>query len=135
MLLYSRWLALSLATRNRIAQLFNIPKTGATEVVSNEIKSDGYDIQHIESALTAKAMNEFLKTGNLSLEEVWTRLVSAVEGNEIEVEQAPVPALDVLPPKEAIKADKEYKARVKKVAKPKVAKPKAPTKKNAKAKK
>ena len=131
MLLYSRWLALPLATRNRIAQLFNIAKTGATEVVSNEIKSDGYDIQHIESALTAKSMNEFLKTDGLSLEQAWSRVVSAVEGNEIEVEQAPVPALEVLPPKEAIAFKKERKTRI---AKPKVAKPKAP-KKNAKAKK
>ena len=134
MLLYSRWCALSLATRNQIAQHFNIPKKGATEVVSNEIKSDGYLIEDIESALTVDSMKAFLKDDSIAtLQDGWTKLVNAIEGNEVEpvASVAPVPPLEVLPADEVKKATKERKARI---AKPKVAKPKA-VKKNAKTKK
>ena len=60
MIMYSRWMALSLPIRQQIAEQFGIAKTGPTHVVDNQIKDDGYKIQDIENALSSDAMKDFL---------------------------------------------------------------------------
>jgi hypothetical protein len=57
---YSKWLELPLATRQKLAQVFNIPKTGATEVSSNIIVKDGYAVKDIEEKMSIEAMQDYL---------------------------------------------------------------------------
>ena|SRR6185295_220974 len=124
MILYSRWCALSLPLRHKISQAFNIPKTGPTEVSSNQIKSDGYMVQDIEHALTVEAMQDFLGSGFTSqtdMATLWNLVVDKVEGKEIEhlaESTSTVPAeksIRVLSSEEAKQFKKEYKARVAKL--------------------
>lgn len=134
MILYSRWVALSLPTRNKIAEAFGITKKHSTQVDSNVVKHDGYVIEDIEVALTKEAMEKFLGFTFPTPELLWEAVVNKVEGREVEGGEQ---LLEVLPTKEAAKAKKEHKARV---AKTKTAtvkasvKPKAvkKTKKNGK---
>lgn len=112
MILYSRWVSLSLATRNKIAQEFNIQKKGATEVASNVIKSDGYLIEDIEGALTLEVLQLYLGAMEVNdLATLWEMLVDRIEGRVKEAEPAPVIPLEVLPKVEALKAKKEFKKR------------------------
>lgn len=60
MFLYSLWLELPFVTRIQLADAFGIPKKGATEVFSNSIIKDGYDIKDIEAKLSMEAMQDFL---------------------------------------------------------------------------
>lgn len=116
-MLYSRWLAVPLETRNKIAQLFGIGRRGGVEVNSNEIKSDGYLIQDVEQALNVEALQNYLRTTETNLEVLWNNLLAVVEGRatlpEAKPEVAPVPPLEVLPPAEAQKHKRQYKARIK----------------------
>jgi hypothetical protein len=57
---YSKWLDLPLATRVKLAEIFGITKTGATEVASNHVIKDGYAIKDLEEKLTPEAMQEYL---------------------------------------------------------------------------
>jgi hypothetical protein len=137
MILYSRWCALSLDTRHKIASAFGIPKKGSTEVVSNQIKSDGFSVEDIEKALTVESIQDYLKSGFTDkddLASLWDKLLAQIEsGIEPGVEKAKTEAVSVLPAAEAKQFKKEHKARVK-TAKASEKKAKTNTKKNAKAK-
>lgn len=71
--LYSRWLALPLHIRVKIATEFGIAKTGSTHVVDNRIESDGYNIKTVEAALEAH-------------EHDWDAIVAKAEGREMKSE-------------------------------------------------
>ncbi len=122
MILYSRWCALTIATRNKLAEAFGIIKKGATLVDSNIIKHDGYVIEDIESAMTVKAMQDFLRVGNTDTEQLWQMTIDRIEDREVEgaLPVTPIaPSITVLPPDEVKQFKKEYKART---AKPTVKK-------------
>lgn len=59
-MMYSKWLSLSLDTRNKIADKFGIIRKGQIEVYSNTVKVDGYLVEDIEAALTIEAMRNFV---------------------------------------------------------------------------
>lgn len=113
MILYSRWVALSLATRHKIAEKFNIVKKGSTEVSSNVVRQDGFAVEDIEAALTKEAMEKFLGFTFPTPELLWSAVVDKIEGREVEGGQQ---ILEVLPPAEAAQFKKERKARVTKKA-------------------
>lgn len=76
---YSKWLALPINTRHRIAQQFNIPKTSPTHVVDNQIQNDGYKIQDIESGLNEVALMEFLETDVEDHATLWDMLILKID--------------------------------------------------------
>lgn len=90
MMLYSAWLRLPIATRHKIASIFKIPKTGATEVVSNDVVKDGYNINDIESALTKEALQNYLGTTIDNYDYLWEDTVATVEGNAVKQRDVPV---------------------------------------------
>jgi len=59
MIMYSWWLSTPLSTRHKIAEQFKIVKKGATEVFNNTIKSDGYVLKDIETAITVESMQAY----------------------------------------------------------------------------
>lgn len=84
-MMYSKWLSLSLETRNKIAVAFDIQKKGATEVFSNTIKSDGYMVQDIEGALTVKAMQDYLGSTETDKDTLAQMLIDVMEGRGMEI--------------------------------------------------
>ena len=83
MLLYGNWLRLSLPTRQKIAQEFNITKKGPTHVVDNMVKDDGYSIHDVESALSVESMQKFLNTDEGDIEILWGRLLDRIDGKVV----------------------------------------------------
>lgn len=83
MFFYSKWCALSLPTRIKIAEIFGIPKKGSTEVFNNTIKSDGYEIKDIESKLTMSALQILLATDMDDLSVLFDIMVQKVETGEV----------------------------------------------------
>ncbi len=113
MILYSRWCALSLATRNVLAQAFGIKKKGSTEVSSNVVRNDGYLVQDIEDVMTTEAMQNYVVKGftdKTTAEQLWQMVVDKAEGRFAPVATGTV---NVLPPAQAKKFTKEYKSRKK----------------------
>lgn len=109
MFLYSAWMELNIGTRQRIAGHFGIVKRGSTEVVDNQIKSDGYNIKEIEQALNIDAIQTFLNVQETDMAKLWVRLVDKIEGRIIDDIQPPVKdpvfqirpenEMEVMPPK------------------------------------
>ncbi len=58
---YSKWLEQPLTTRVKLAEIFGVPKTGATEVASNHVVKDGYAIKDLEEKVTEEAMAVYLE--------------------------------------------------------------------------
>jgi len=81
--LYGHWLQLSLPTRQKIAGQFGIIKRGSTEVFNNTIKSDGYLIQEIESALNIDAIQTYLGSNETDMTKLWTMMIDKIEGREV----------------------------------------------------
>ena len=79
MFFYSHWLSLPLHVRAKIAQRFNIKKSGPTHVVNNSIQSDGYAIKDVEDGLSVVKIQEFLNTKEDSLVTLWDLLVKCME--------------------------------------------------------
>lgn len=79
MLLYGNWLRLSLPTRQKIAQEFNITKKGPTHVVDNVVKDDGYPISEVEAALSVDNIQKFLNTDEGDINVLWERLVYRID--------------------------------------------------------
>lgn len=78
-MLYSRWLSLSVSTRQKIAEIFNIPKTGSTHVVDNRIESDGYNVQALEEKLSKEAMQKYLVLDEQDKDKLFEILVECIE--------------------------------------------------------
>lgn len=87
------WLRLSQETRNKIAQIFNLNRSGGIQVHSahgkTEVVSDGYNHKDL-SKITPEAIAEYLKEP--VSDSFWTafeRLVDTLEGRQA-VEPQPV---------------------------------------------
>ena len=74
---------LPLQTRHKIAAIFNIPKTGPTEVFDNTIKSDGYPIKEIEERINLLSMQMYLETKETDMSLLWTWMVEKIEGRPL----------------------------------------------------
>lgn len=79
MISYSAWLHLPIHTRHELARIFKIPKTGATEVVSNDIVRDGYSVHDIEKAITKQAMQTFLGSTMDNFQFLWEDTLNVIE--------------------------------------------------------
>jgi len=90
MIIYSRWISLSLDTRNKIAREFGIVKKGPVEVFANTIKSDGYLVKDIDDALTLTKMQAYLGTTETDPTVLWNYLVDKMEGRNITLIDTPV---------------------------------------------
>lgn len=85
MFLYSRWQSLDINTRHKIAKQFGIIKRGSTEVVDNQIKSDGYAIKEIEEALNIDAIQTYLEVTETDMMTLWLWLIDKIEGRELTI--------------------------------------------------
>lgn len=83
MFLYSRWQSLDINTRHKIAKQFGIIKRGSTEVVNDQIKSDGYAIKEIEEALNIDAIQIYLEVTETDMMTLWLWLIDKIEGREL----------------------------------------------------
>ncbi len=54
-----QWLSLSKETRNRLVQVFDLERTGVTEIRDQEVVSDGYSVQDL-GKITLEAMCEYI---------------------------------------------------------------------------
>ena len=114
MILYSKWLSLPLSVRNDIAQRMKINRSGAIEVNSNVVKSDGYAIQDVEMALSVPCLQVYLDVDTNDHEALFMALVSMVEAGQHPTPTVAKSAMSVLPPEEAKQFKKEHKERMKK---------------------
>lgn len=76
------WVSLSSEQRNRIRKIFNIPRSGSTEVRDGEIITDGTttaDFQH----LTIEKMQEYLKDTSTDFHKLFDSVLARVQ-DEIE---------------------------------------------------
>ncbi len=80
MLLYSKWLDLPIAMRIKVAAAFGIVKRGSTEVFNNTIKSDGYIIKEIESALSKPNLQNFTDTDEEDFILLWNMMLNKING-------------------------------------------------------
>ena len=99
MFLYSQWARLPLVTRVKLASAFGIVKRGPTEVDSNQIKSDGYLLHEIETAMTKEAMEKYVGMDEKDSATLWLLVVAKAEGRREDVIQPPV----ITPKVEAVK--------------------------------
>lgn len=92
---YHKWLELPISTRIKIASDFNIIKKGATEVFNNQIKSDGYLIKDVETALSLSAIQAYLGTNETDIEILWGYLIDKIEGR---IPQTPLKVETIIEP-------------------------------------
>ncbi len=85
MILYGQWLQLPIQTRHKIASEFGIIKKGPTEVFNDTIKSDGYLIKDIESALTLDSLQKYFGVTETNLAVLWSFLIDRIEGRDIQI--------------------------------------------------
>lgn len=94
---YSLWCSLPISKRHEIAQRFNIPKVGSTEVASNVIKHDGYSVHDIDAALTLENVQRELNTEETAMPVLWDLLVNGKPEPVVVVEE-PAPVAEVPAP-------------------------------------
>jgi len=80
MFLYSHWLKLNAATKIKLADKFNIKKTGSVHVSNNEVVYDGYAIKDVENGLNLNAVKAYLETEENDMALLWQPLVDKIEG-------------------------------------------------------
>lgn len=98
--MYSRWMALPLSTKAKLATQFGIPKNGAIEVYANTIKSDGYLVHDIENALTLNAMQKFLGSDETDGNILWEYLINKIENRTQKMEEnikIEIASIEVMP--------------------------------------
>ena len=83
--LYSKWLALDLPTRHRIAEEFGIVKKGSTHVQDNIVVSDGFLISEVEQALNLENMQRILNTEETDVFVLWDMLVNSTPVSDSEI--------------------------------------------------
>lgn len=69
--LYSHWRALPISTRNKIATVFGIAKTGSIHVSNNHVVDDGYQIENVERALNIDALQQYTGSESSDFDELW----------------------------------------------------------------
>jgi hypothetical protein len=95
--MYSKWINLSLETRNKIAEVFDIVKKGSVEVFSNTIKSDGYLIADIDKAITVSSMQSYLGSKETDSNVLFDMLVNKFEPKPEVVAQGEIAKIEVMP--------------------------------------
>lgn len=90
---YSKWLELPLTTRVKLAGVFGVAKTGATEVFSNSVVKDGYAIKDLEEKMTREAMEAYLEPASYSEDD---NLFDLVVEKVSYVAPAPITAQEVI---------------------------------------
>jgi len=53
------WMQLEKTIRNHLVSVFNIPRTGVTEIFNNEVRADGYSAEDLK-AITLEKMTEYI---------------------------------------------------------------------------
>ncbi len=74
--LYGLWTRLPIESRNILAGIFGIKKTGATHVVADKIQSDGYSIDDIEASITMETMQKYTGSDDEDMKALWDLTVS-----------------------------------------------------------
>lgn len=108
---YYRWLDLPMQTRLKLAEVFNIPKRGSTEVFNNSIKSDGFLIKDIEENLSFEKIQNFIEdTSEEDAIKLWNKMLNKINGVESKVKE-PLPTIPeeniILQPKLKTKSSKK----------------------------
>lgn len=86
---YSKWLAIPLSTRAKIAEKFGVAKTRSTSVIDNVVVDDGYEIHAVETAVNRKALQEFLNSDEADINALLQHLVEVMEGR-VEIVKADI---------------------------------------------
>lgn len=105
MFLYSRWLALPLPIRAKIASHFGVARIRPIHVQDNRVIDDGYNIYDIEKILNPEVIKLKLNITEQNPDVIWDLVIAWANG-------APVSApLSVLPQEEAEQFEREYTER------------------------
>lgn len=121
MIQYSKWLAIPLGTRVKIAQEFGIAKNRSTSVINNVVVDDGYVITEVENAMNVQTMQKFCdskeKDANVLLDLVVAKIeyVAPVTAS-IPVSPTPIEISNAKPEKTKIEG-KDNKAKIEKILK------------------
>lgn len=81
------WIRLSPTIKTKIAELFSIPRNGASHVNDNLVIADGY-LDRDLAVLNVQSMNQFLGTSEVDIFKLWNMLISHVE---VLITPAPAP--------------------------------------------
>ncbi len=82
-----QWLSLPLETRNKLVEIFNIPRSSSTEVEDNRVVSDGYT-HHDLAYITIEAMQGFLlDTVENDYFKLFHRVLDAIKPEEPKIEE------------------------------------------------
>lgn len=57
------WLHLSQEVRNKLVEIFRIPRSGFTHVIDGQVQTDGYTYENLK-VITIQTMQDFLKEGS-----------------------------------------------------------------------
>lgn len=92
LLAYNTWLSLPRETRNKLVQLFNIPRTGESVVrsgavspegnIMGEVTSDGHSAKDLY-AITVEKMQEYTGSKHADFYKLWDETVSQLNAPEV----------------------------------------------------
>ncbi len=82
--LYSKWMALPLATKLLLSKQFGFSKTGSTHVSDNRVIDDGYKIIDVENTMNTDAIQKYLGQKYTDFDLMWSDMIAKVEGRTIE---------------------------------------------------
>lgn len=91
---YSKWMAIPLGTRVKIAQEFGIAKNRSTSVINNVVVDDGYVITDVENSMNVNAMQAFVDSKEKDENTLLDLVVAKVEY----VQPVVVPVVQVTAP-------------------------------------
>lgn len=72
------WIKLSPTVKTKIAELFNIPRNGASHVNDNLVIADGY-LDRDLAVLNVESMNKFLGTNETDIFPLWNLMIKHIE--------------------------------------------------------
>lgn len=110
-----QWVSLKQETRKTIANLLNLSKNGATEVVNGSVVCDGYTNEDL-AAITIEKLQVYNMMKSGTLVENFNRLVEIVESPE-PVEIKPFEGIREVTPQSKEVKEETIVGRVKKAAK------------------
>lgn len=87
------WLSLSLETRNKLREIFDIARSGGVEVVDGRVFSDGTTPEDLMS-LTSEKMQEYLGSKSTDFNTLFNECVKKIE--------TPIGTIEITPPLDAI---------------------------------
>lgn len=77
---YTKWLALGLGTRVKLAQVFGIAKLRSTHVSDNHVMDDGYNIKDVENAMSVPSLQTYLNSAETDIIVLFQMAIDKVEG-------------------------------------------------------